>query len=122
MDSVKLWTPQGSTYVGGNTAGYNEETGVSIVVHTFQFNDPETGRGQIVKIPADPSISKAHIEDMAAQSFENWLLEIKVKGKVRKPTTEQRKEVGKAIREFREYASKRRESTNNKIYYGGTKV
>ena len=84
MDSVKLWTPQGSTYVGGNTAGYNRETGVSIVVHTFQFNDPETGRGQIVKIPAN-----------------------------------QRKQIGKQIKEFKEYAEKRRESTNNRIYYKG---
>ena len=56
---------------------------------------------------------------MAAQSFENWLIEVKVKGKVNKPTPEQRKEVGKAIREFREYAAKRRESTNNKRYYKG---
>tara|TARA_R110002020_G_scaffold320907_1_gene536813 strand:- start:57 stop:419 length:363 start_codon:yes stop_codon:yes gene_type:complete len=119
LDSIKLWTPQGSTYVGGNIAGYNEETGVSIVVHTFQFNDPETGRAQVVKIPADPSISKAHIEDMAAQALENFLIECRVKDKKKPITAEQKKQIGKQIKEFKEYAQKRRESTNNRIYYRG---
>ena len=119
MDSIKLWTPQGSTYVGGNIAGYNEETGVSIVVHTFQFKDPETGRAQVVKIPADPSISKAHIEDMAAQALENFLIECRVKDKKKPITAEQKKQIGKQIKEFKEYAQKRRESTNNRIYYRG---
>ena len=119
---VELWTPHGSNLVSSQRAGNNTETGESIVIHTFHFHDKESGRRSVIKIPADSTVSQSHIEDMAAQSFENWLLEIKLKGKARKPTTEQRKEVGKAIREFREYASKRRESTNNKIYYGGTKV
>ena len=117
-----LWTPHGSNLVSSQRAGNNTETGESIVIHTFHFHDKETGRRSIVKIPADSTISQAHIEDMAAQSFESWLLEVRMKGKINKPTPQQRKEVGKAIREFREYAAKRRESTNKKIYYKGTKV
>ena len=119
MGSIELWTPQGSTYVGGDTAGTNAETGVSIVVHTFQFKDPETGRSQVVKIPADPDISKAHIEDMAAQALENFLIECRVKDKKKPITAEQRKQIGKQLEEFRRYAEKRRESTNNRIYYRG---
>ena len=119
---VELWTPQGSALTSSVTGGNNSETGEAITIHTFHFHDKESGRRSVVKIPADPSTAQAHIEDMAAQAFESWLLEVKLKGKINKPTPKQRKEVGKAIREFREYAAKRRESTNNKIYYKGTKV
>ena len=116
---VELWTPQGSTYVGYQGVGFNVETGVSIVVHTFQFRDPVTGRSQVVKIPADPSISPSHIEDMAAQALENFLLECRGITSKKKPTASQRKEIGKQLKEFKLYAEKRRESTNNRIYYKG---
>ena len=116
---VELWTPQGSTYVGGDNTGYNAETGVSIVVHTFHFKDPETGRAQVVKIPADPDISQAHIEDMAAQALETFLIECRVKDNKKKPTVAERKEIGRQLKEFKEYAAKRRDSTNNRIYYRG---
>ena len=119
MNPVELWTPEGSTYVGGEDTGYNVETGVSIVVHTFQFHDPVTGRSQVVKIPADPDISQAHIEDMAAQALETFLIECRVTDGKKKPTAAQRREIGKQLKEFREYAEKRRESTNNRIYYRG---
>ena len=116
---VELWTPQGSVLTSSVKGGNNAETGESITIHTFHFHDKESGRRSVVKIPADSSVSQSHIEDMAAQAFENWLIEVKAKGKLKKPTPEQRKEIGKAIREFREYAEKRRESTNNKRYYKG---
>ena len=117
---VELWTPQGSTYIGEELAGYNGESGVSIVVHTFQFHDPVTDRRQMVKIPADPGVSRDHVEDMAAQALENFLLECKGLDDKKKPTEDQRKEIGRQIEAFRKYNSKRKESTNNRIYYRGT--
>ena len=119
---LDIWTPHGSKLVTSQVGGNNAETGESITIHTFHFHDKESGRRSVVKIPADSTMSQAHIEDLAAQSFESWLFEVKLKGKINKPTTEQRKEVGNAIREFREYAAKRRESTNNKVYYKGARV
>ena len=92
---------------------------MSIVVHTFQFHDPVTGRSQVVKLPADPTISQAHSEDMAAQALETFLIECRVKDSKKKPTDAERKEIGKQLKEFKEYALKRRESTNNRIYYRG---
>ena len=119
---TELWTPQGSTLVSSVIGGNNAETGESITIHTFHFYDKESGRKSVIKIPVDSSISQAHIEDMAAQALENWILEIRTDGKKKSPTPEQRKEAGKAIREFREYAFRRRESTNNKVYYKGTEL
>ena len=117
---IELWTPQGSTYIGEELAGYNGESGVSIVVHTFQFHDPVTDRRQMVKLPADPGVSRDHVEDMAAQALENFLLECKGLDDKKKPTEDQRKEIGRQIEEFRKYNSKRKERTNNRIYYRGT--
>lgn len=116
---TELWTPKGSTLVGSVAGGRNAETGASIVVHTFRFHDKETGRSTIVKIPADSSISQAHIEDMAAHALEGWLAEIRASKRKRKPTPEQRKEIGRVLDEFRQYASRRRQSSNGLLYYRG---
>lgn len=116
---AELWVPRGSTLMGTEAVGYNAETGASIVVHTFKFHDKETDRSTIVKIPADPSISQAHIEDMAAQALETWLIEVRAKGRRRKPTIGQRKEIGRALEEFRQYTKRRKQSSNGTLYYRG---
>jgi len=112
-----LWTPKGVVNLAPSLAGRNVETGRAIVVNTFRFKDAQSGRGIIVKIPSDDSMSKAQVEDMAASAFETWLTEIRSDGKGRAPTAQERKEIGRALEEFRQYALKRRDSTNKRIYY-----
>ena len=114
-----LWTPQGMGYLGSPDIGFNGESGESMVVHQFKMKSPVTGRMCEVAIPADPTVSKAHVEDMAAQSFETFLEEEKEREMKRKPNTEELKEIGKAMKEFRKYTARMRESTNNKITYRG---
>ena len=122
MQPVELWTPQGSSLVSSNIGGNNAETGESITLYTFSFSDPVTGRSTTAIVPADPSMSVAHIEDMAAEALEKWLEDVRFNEKGKTPTLEERKEIGKSLREFKEYARQRRQSTNNKIYYKGTNV
>ena len=117
-----LWTPQGSELTSTRTAGHNAETGESITLYTFGFSDPVTGRSTTAIVPADPSMSAAHIEDMAAQALEKWLEDIRFNEKGKTPTIAERKELGKTLREFKEYAEKRRESSNKKIYYSGVNI
>ena len=120
MRELDIWTPNGSELTNTeDDVGYNKETGESITLYTFNFSDPVTGRTTTAIVPADPSMSPAHIEDMAAQALETFLIECRVKDKKKKPTESQNREIGKQIKEFREYALKRRESTNNRIYYRG---
>tara|TARA_Y100001951_G_C11244029_1_gene242267 strand:+ start:369 stop:713 length:345 start_codon:yes stop_codon:yes gene_type:complete len=111
---VELWTPKGSTYVGETQPSYS---GVSITIHEFQFHDPVTDRRQLVKIPADSDVSIAHVEDMAAQALENFIKECRGFDIKKKPTPEQKKEIGKAVEEFRKYRAKRDESTSNRLYW-----
>ena len=54
---------------------------------------------------------------MAAEAFESFLREVRGLGPLHRHTPEQRKEIGAAIREFREYAAKRRQSATNRIYF-----
>ena len=112
---VELWTPKGVTYIGETQLGGHSE--VSIKIYEFQFHDPVTGRRQLVKIPDDGEMSMAHIEDMAAQALEGFIKECRGLDIKKKPTPEQKKEIGKAVEEFRKYRANRDESTSNRIYW-----
>ena len=112
-----LWVPEGSAVEMPYVAGPDADTGRGVVVHRFRFHDPRTGRSQICHVPAHPDAAPAEIEDMAAEAFESFLREVRGLGPLQRHTPEQRKEIGAAIREFREYAAKRRQSATNKIYF-----
>tara|TARA_Y100000310_G_scaffold328100_1_gene395620 strand:+ start:13664 stop:14002 length:339 start_codon:yes stop_codon:yes gene_type:complete len=103
--------------------GRNVETGGAITSYVFRFKDTKTGKGKKVVILPDAGASQAQIEDLAASAFERWLTEVREEEQKKSgkhaPSPEERKEVGKAIRDFREYAVRRRQSTNQKRYYKG---
>ena len=116
----ELWTPQGSAPSGAAPVGYNAETGTKIFKYSVLLKAKDkfgVEHKQRVDVLADESDSQAHVEDMMAQAAEPFLEEVKTKYQKRAPTQEERKEIGKALNEFRTYALKRRQSTNNKIYY-----
>jgi len=123
----ELWTPSGAEFIGSASAGVNGrnvETGAIIEVCQFVFKYTDqfgVEHRQKTLIPRDASISRAHVEDMAAQAYENFINECKQKYTKRAPTAAQKKEIGKALNEFRKYAIKRRGSSRRKLYYEGIK-
>ena len=123
----ELWTPTGAEFIGSASAGANGrnvETGAIIEVCQFVFKYTDqfgVEHRQKTLIPRDASISRAHVEDMAAQAYENFINECKQKYTKRAPTAAQKKEIGKALNEFRKYALKRRGSSRGKLYYAGAK-
>ena len=115
-----LWTPAGVDYQGTAPAARSKETGLVIELCTFEFKYiDQFGVEHRTKaiIVRDSTMSQAHVEDLAAQSYENFLIDCKQKYTKRSPNVAERKEIGKAIEEFRKSVVKRRQSTNNKIYY-----
>ncbi len=112
-----LWIPEGSAVLMPYVAGPDADTGKSVVVHRFRFHDPRTGRSQVCHVPAHPDAAPPEIEDMAAEAFESFLSNARGLGPLHCHTPEQRKEIGASIREFREYAAKRRQSATNRIYF-----
>ena len=120
----ELWTPQGLSLPAGREestpVGNNAETGKKIFKYSVLLKAKDkfgVEHKQRVEVLADESDSQSHVEDMMAQAAETFLREVKTKYQKRAPTKEERKEIGKALNEFRSYALRRRESTNKKIYY-----
>ena len=122
--SLPLALPQGVEYKAARTIGRNVETGGSILIHLFKFHDKATGKSLQVRILADATMSRAYIEDQAAGALERWMRDLKAEAerKVGKhtPSPAERRDVGKAILEFREHAAKRRASSNQRLYYSGS--
>ena len=115
--SSGLWVPEGSAVEMPYVAGPDADSGKQVVVHRFRFHDPRTGRSPVCHVPAHPDAAPAEIEDMAAEAFESFLTDVRGLRPLHRHTPEQRKEIGAAIREFREYAAKRRQSAMNRIYF-----
>jgi hypothetical protein len=70
-------------------------------------------------ILTDEDTSQAHLEDMVSNAVDRWLGEVRAKNHKPAPTPEQRKEIGKILNDIRSHNIKRRESTNNTLYYKG---
>ena len=118
----ELWVAQGVTHSATHIVGRNAETGELIYEYRFQVYDEVTGRKHEFRVLVDDTTSKAHIEEMVGNAMESWLVEVRRKHNKPAPTPKQRKEIGKILDDIRIHAGKRGESSNNKIYYSGTKL
>ena len=123
----ELWTPPGVDYIGsssGGEAGTNLETGEILELCVFRFHYTDqfgVEHNEKVIIPRDSSMSRAYVEEMAANAYENFINDCKQKYTKRPPTPEEKKEIGKALNDFRNHAVRRRESSRRKLYYEGVK-
>jgi|19_taG_2_1085344.scaffolds.fasta_scaffold22292_3 hypothetical protein len=118
----ELWVPQGVTHSATHIVGRNAETGEPIYEYRFQVYDEVTDRKHEFRVLVDDTTSKAHIEEMVGNAMESWLVEVRRKHSKPAPTPKQRKEIGKILEDIRIHAGKRGESSNNKIYYSGTRL
>ena len=118
--TMDLWTPAGATYKGAAPAGLNAETGGHIVTHRFVLKQKDkfgVEHATRVEIMADNDVSQAHIEEMMGNAAEKFMEQVRTKYNKRPPTPGERKEIGKALNDFRSQAIRRSQSTNRKIYY-----
>ena len=115
-----LWTPAGTAYKGAVPVGYNVETGSGIVVHTVMLKAKDKfgkEHKMQVQVLADRDTSQAHVEDMMGNAAEKFVQEVREKYDKRPATAEERKEAGKALNDFLQHRTKRRDSTSNKLYF-----
>ena len=118
-EETELWTPQGVTHKRVVPVGYNYETGGQIFEYQFLVHDEVTNRKQQFRVLVDDQTSKAHIEEMVGNAFDRWLTDVRMRHNKPAPTPEQRKEIGRILDQIRVNRNKRKESSNNKIYYKG---
>ena len=115
-----LWTPPGTAYQGAAPVGYNTETGDAIVAHTIMLKATDKfgkEHKMRVQVLADKDTSQAEVEDMMGNAAERFVQEVRDKYNKRPPTSEERKEIGKALNDLRQYAQRRIASTSRKIYF-----
>jgi len=113
-----LWTPAGATYKGVAPVGGN--IGNKIVSHELRVEAKDRfgkTHKQIIRVLADSDTSQAEVEDMMGHATDNFVKEVREKYNKRPATSEERKQIGKALNDFLKYRTKRRESTSGKIYY-----
>ena len=118
--ATDLWTPMGAAYKGAVPVGYNVETGSGIVVHTVMLKAKDKfgkEHKMRVQVLADKDTSQSQVEDMMGNAAERFVQEVREKYDKRPPTAEERKEIGKALNELRQYAQRRIASTSKKIYF-----
>lgn len=118
---TELWLPPGVAHSQTLPVGRNAETGGLIYEYIFRVHDEVTGRKSDFRVIVDDTMSMAHIEEMVGNAMESWLVEVRIKHSKPPPTPAQRKEIGEILNQIRNNAGKRRESSNNKIYYAGIK-
>ena len=118
--ATDLWTPTGAAYKGAVPVGYNVETGSGIVVHTImlkatdKFGKEHTMQVQVL---ADRDTSQAQVEDMMGGAAERFLRDVREKYDKRPATAKEMKDAGKALNDFLQHRTRRRDSTSNKIYF-----
>tara|TARA_R100000306_G_C4349625_1_gene129428 strand:- start:591 stop:953 length:363 start_codon:yes stop_codon:yes gene_type:complete len=116
---TELWTPPGVTQTGVAPVGRNAETAEKIYEYRFRVYDEVTRRRHEFRVLVDKDTSKTHIEEMVGNAFESWLIDVRMRHSKPAPTPAQKKEIGKILNEIRLHKTKRRQSSNNKIYYEG---
>jgi hypothetical protein len=115
-----LWTPTGTALVGVVPVGNNAETGSAIVAHTIMLKAKDRfgkEHKMRVQVLADKDTSQAEIEDMMGNAAEKFVQEVREKYDKRPPTEGERKEIGKALNDFLQHRTRRRNSTSNKLYF-----
>ena len=116
----ELWTPAGAAYEGVASAGHNGETGGRVVAHNFVLKATDkfgVEHRTRVSIVADEDMSHGQLAEMMGNAAESFKETVRTKYNKRPPTPEEKKEIGKALNEFRTRALRRLQSTNRKIYY-----
>ena len=116
-----IWVPEGSTQHAPEILGQfgRPEGSKWVQGWRFTFTNPKNNRTQLVVIPAAEDESTEAIEQMVGEAWENFIRDTDLLPPLAVHTVQRRKEIGRAIREVREYRAKRKASTNGQIYYEG---
>ena len=109
-----IWTPAGATYEG--------VTPVGVARYTYDFmmkTYDSSGRPHYEKlhVVANEDISKDYLSELLGNAFETFKQKVIDKHNKRPPTPEEKKEIGKILKEIKEHSKIRMESSNRKIYF-----
>ena len=114
-----LWIPAGAAYNGVAPVGPDTGNG-GVVSHELMVEAKDKfGKvhKQLIRVLANGDTSQAEVEDMMGHATENFVKEGREKYDKRPATQDERKQAGKALNEFLQHRTKRRESSSGRLYF-----
>jgi len=114
----EIWIPEGAYQDPPVLIGKGHKTleGNWIFKRKIILRNPKNNRTQELCI-LDDELSGEALSQMVGEAYETFLRDTSDRAPQRPPTREERLQVGAALREIREHATKRKESSAGKIYF-----
>lgn len=115
-----IWIPEGAAYSGAAPLGLTVDTARPIVHHTFTFTGKDrwgvTHTERIIVVQR-PDEGDGELEQKIGEARDSFKAKLRDGYEKRPPTLEEKKEIGQILNQILGYRNRRRESTNNLIYY-----
>ena len=115
-----IWVPEGAVHNATAPLGLSVETARPIVHHTFTFTGEDrwgANHTERIIVVQHPDEGDAELEQKIGEARDSFKAKLRDGYEKRRPTLSEKKEIGKIIDQIRLSAIRRRESTNNLIYY-----
>ena len=115
-----IWIPEGAAYNGAAPLGLTVDTARPIVHHTFTFTGKDrwgvTHTERIIVVQR-PDEGDGELEQKIGEARDSFKAKLRDGYEKRPPTLAEKKEIGQILNQIVGYRNRRRESTNNLIYY-----
>ena len=115
-----IWIPEGAAYSGAAPLGLTVDTARPIVHHTFTFTGKDrwgvTHTERIIVVQR-PDEGEGELEQKIGEARDSFKAKLRDGYEKRPPTMDEKKEIGQILNQIVGYRERRRESTNNLIYY-----
>ena len=115
-----IWVPEGAVHNGTAPLGLSVETARPIIHHRFTLRGKDrwgVTHEERVIVVQHPDEGQAELDQKIGEATESFQTKLRERYEKRPPTLSEKKEIGKIVDQIRLSAIRRRESTNNLIYY-----
>tara|TARA_R100000501_G_C2543181_1_gene61046 strand:- start:180 stop:548 length:369 start_codon:yes stop_codon:yes gene_type:complete len=115
-----IWVPDGAVHNVTAPLGLSVESARPIIHHTFTLRGRDRWgvvHQERIIVVQHPDEGQAELDQKIGEATETFQTKLRERYEKRPPTLEEKKEIGKVMDQIRIAAMRRRESTNNLIYY-----
>jgi len=115
-----IWVPEGAVHNATAPLGLSVETARPIIHHRFTLRGKDrwdVTHEERVIVVQHPDEGQAELDQKIGEATESFQTNLRERYEKRPPTLSEKKEIGKIVDQIRLSAIRRRESTNNLIYY-----
>jgi len=115
-----IWVPNGAVHNVTAPLGLSIESARPIIHHTFTLRGRDRWgvvHQERIVVVQHPDEGQAELDQKIGEATETFQTKLRERYEKRPPTLKEKKEIGKVMDQIRIAAMRRRESTNNLIYY-----